>query len=56
MQANKIVSREEWVDARKAYLTKEKNLRLYNPDNWDIYFIRPRLLLHLKRSPSKTGC
>jgi hypothetical protein len=53
----KITTFRDWDNHKiTTYLTKEKNISLYNPDRWDIYFIRPNLLLRLNRSPSNTGC
>jgi hypothetical protein len=53
----KITTFRDWDNNKITnYLTKEKNISLHNPDNWDIYSIRPTLLLRLKRGPSNTGC
>ena len=43
-----ITSAIEWTSAAARYLTKEKNMALYQPDGWQLISIRPALLEKLK--------
>jgi hypothetical protein len=44
----KITTSKDWDNYTiSRYLTKKKNLKLYNPDEWDLYYYRPNLLKKL---------
>lgn len=45
----KITTCREWDNQTiSRYLAKEKNISLYNPDNWDFDYYRPNVLKDLK--------
>jgi len=47
----KITARNKWKSvAVSKYLTKEKNLSLYRPDDWDLISFRPSLLKQVRRT------
>jgi len=46
----KITTCRDWSNETiSKYLAKEKNISLYNPDNWDLEYYRPNVLKGLKK-------